>query len=75
MESIKTPLVDLNIYYYYLKKRGQKFTIGAPLIHEGIEPPVRKPIQSFVKELQLNSTRPICQIQFNLHKGFCIPSK
>jgi hypothetical protein len=27
------------------------------LIHEGIDPPVRKPIQSFVKELQLKSTR------------------
>jgi hypothetical protein len=28
---------------------------GRSLIHEGIDPPVRKPIQSFVKELQLKS--------------------
>jgi hypothetical protein len=29
---------------------------GAPLIQDGIDPPVRKPMQSFVKELQLKST-------------------
>ena len=28
-----------------------------PLIHEGIEFPVRKPTQSFVKELQLKSKK------------------
>ena len=28
----------------------------APLIHDGIDPPVRNPMQSFVKELQLKST-------------------
>ena len=26
---------------------------NAPLIHDGIDPPVRNPMQSFVKELQL----------------------
>jgi hypothetical protein len=30
--------------------------VDAPLIHDGIDPPVRKPMQSFVKELQLKST-------------------
>ena len=29
---------------------------NAPLIHDGIDPPVRNPMQSFVKELQLKST-------------------
>jgi hypothetical protein len=28
---------------------------NAPLIHEGIDPPVRNPMQSFVKGLQLKS--------------------
>jgi hypothetical protein len=28
---------------------------NVPLIHDGIDPPVRNPIQSFVKELQLKS--------------------
>jgi hypothetical protein len=30
---------------------------NAPLIHDGIDPPVKNPMQSFVKELQLKSTR------------------
>lgn len=30
---------------------------NVPLIHGGIDPPVRNPMQSFVKELQLKSTR------------------
>jgi hypothetical protein len=30
----------------------------APLIHDGIDPPVKKPTQSLVKELQLKSTCP-----------------
>jgi hypothetical protein len=29
---------------------------NAPLIHDGTNPPVRKLMQSFVKELQLKST-------------------
>ena len=35
-------------------KQGQN---GAPLIQSGIAPPVNSPIQSFVKELQLKSSR------------------
>lgn len=29
---------------------------NAPLTHDGIDPPVRNPMQSFVKELQLKSS-------------------
>ena len=38
-------------------KRERERKRNAPLIHEGIDPPVRNPMQSFVKELQLKSTR------------------
>ena len=34
---------------------------NAPLIHAGIDPPVKNPMQSFVKELQLKSTRGECR--------------
>ena len=44
--------------YIFLAMGGLRATRkrNAPLIHEGMDPPVRKPIQSFVKELQLKST-------------------
>jgi hypothetical protein len=40
------------------RRRGERQEErNAPLIHDGIDPPVRNPMQSFVKELQLKSTR------------------
>ena len=43
-----------------VKETGKKVKTNAPLIHAGIDPPVRNPMQSFVKELQLKSTRGEC---------------
>ena len=40
-----------------VKEAGKKVKTTAPLIHAGIDPPVRNPTQSFVKELQLKSTQ------------------
>ena len=40
-----------------VKEAGKKVKTDTPLIHAGIDPPVRNPMQSFVKELQLKSTQ------------------
>ncbi len=48
--------------------RGER---DAPLIHDGIDPPVRNPMQSFVKELQLKSTRSICMRELSFVTDVC----
>ena len=40
-----------------VKETGNNGKTNAPLIHARIDPPVRDPMQSFVKELQLKSTQ------------------
>ena len=43
-----------------VKETGNNGKTNAPLIHAGIDPPVRNPMKSFVKEVQLKSTRGEC---------------
>ena len=39
-----------------LRETGRRQARNVPLIHDGIDSPVKNPMQSFVKELQLKST-------------------
>lgn len=45
-----------------------------PLIHEGIDCPVKKPTQSFVKELQLKSVASREAAGF-IYSDICIPNR
>ena len=50
-----SPRVDL-VQYVSTTHSGPTH-VDLPLIHAGIDPPVRNPMQSFVNELQLKSGR------------------